>query len=107
MKNTVLTIPQCRERLVEIIQMCSDAATRRRLRALMPHLYRRPQHRRVRCESIAVTPKIVRTVRAFAAAHPRVSQKQMCIKFEINQARVSEILHGPRGVKTRWGRSPR
>lgn len=60
------------------------------------YMVRAPSVRRTRPRSQPITPEVVRAVRAKANNEPTWSLQQIANCFNINVARVSEILNGVR-----------
>jgi hypothetical protein len=84
------TIPQIRERLHELADLLGVPE----LHDLANETKRRSPPRRVRNESVPVTPALERAVRNVAKAKPHWSYRRIGEYFGINIGRISEILTG-------------
>jgi len=96
-----LTIPEIREMVQQLTAEGVQLARRQleinaRINALMQETYRR-SYTRTPVKSKSVTAVVRASVRAMAAANPGASHQEIAEAHNINQGRVSEILHGTRG----------
>jgi hypothetical protein len=64
------------------------------LDALVGQMIRRPFRGPRRVTSEPMTPEKRIEIRAFARAHPELTQTQIALALSVNQGRVSETLHG-------------
>lgn len=87
------TIPQIRERLVELAAVHSIPE----LADLAEETRRRFHGRKAPVRSFGITPELKAEVRAHAASHPKKHMRDIAQVFKIDQGRVSEILFGKRG----------
>jgi hypothetical protein len=87
-----MRIPEIRIRLHEI----ADERGIPELRELAEATRRRYHGRSARTVSETVTPELADEVRGFCAANPDIPEHRVCILFNLNQGRVSEILRGKR-----------
>ena len=98
---TKLTIPQIRDLISELADEGIKLARRQyeinlRINALMQETYRR-SYTRAPVKSKRITADVRASVRAMAEANPDMSHQEIGTAHNINQGRVSEILHGHRG----------
>lgn len=96
-----LTIPQIRKMVQQLTAEGAQLARLQleingRINALMQETYRR-SYTRTPTKSRRITDDVRASVRAMAAANPDASHQEIAEAHNINQGRVSEILHGPRG----------
>lgn len=86
-----MRIPQIRNRLRELSYLHSMPELDR----LADELDRR-KGARSPVASVPMTPELAAAIRAYAVAHPGVSQATIAEFFKVNQGRVSEALNGKR-----------
>lgn len=67
-----------------------------RLADLAEEIRRRPILKRADAVSAPMTPWLAEEIRAYADAHPDLSQLEIAETFNVNQGRVSEVLRGKR-----------
>lgn len=89
-----LTIPEVRDHLLLLAFKYDDPE----IAYLVSQLIRRPAIRRAPTVSVPLTPELARAIRAYAKAHPDMTEHQISVRFGVNQGRVSEALHGKRGT---------
>jgi DNA-directed RNA polymerase specialized sigma24 family protein len=97
---TKLTIPQIREEVQQLTTEGAKLARRQiqinaRIDALMQETYRR-SYTRAPTTSRRITADVRASVRRMAADFPDMSHQEIGTAHNINQGRVSEILHGKR-----------
>jgi len=83
------SIPELRERLYQL----ADETKIVELRYIADETYRNPQVRRAPNESAPLTPALAAEIRTFARANPRMSQRKIAQRFNVNPGRVSEALN--------------
>jgi hypothetical protein len=98
---TKLTIPQIREMISELTDEGIKLSRRQfeinsHINALMQETYRR-SYTRAPTTSRRITADVRASVRRMAADFPDMSHQEIGTAHNINQGRVSEILHGTRG----------
>jgi hypothetical protein len=87
-----MRIPEIRIRLHEI----ADERGIPELAELAEATKRRYHGRAAGTVSAPVTDALAEAVRAYCAAYPEMPEHRVCILFNLNQGRVSEILRGKR-----------
>ena len=97
---TKLTIPQIRERMIELANEQAALARRQidiahELEDLAHETYRR-QYTRAPVTSRRITNEVRASVRQMVQDHPDMPHQQIAEIHNINLGRVSEILHGKR-----------
>ena len=104
-----MTIPEVRAALVELIRRLDDRLDdlecgvqavrgfRDEITELIEQLRRRPAVTRAPITSQKATAALVRSIRAYHAAHPTATQHAIATYFHVNSGRVSEALAGKRG----------
>jgi hypothetical protein len=98
---TKLTIPQIRDLISELTDEGIKLSRRQfeinsHINALMQETYRR-SYSRAPVKSKRITADVRASVLAMAANNPDASHQEIGTAHNINQGRVSEILHGTRG----------
>jgi len=83
------TIPEIRARLREI----ADEYEIEELHDLADETYRRSPIRRASNRSAKLTPKLAEKIRKFVAKNPRLHQRDVAQRFNVNPGRVSEALN--------------
>jgi hypothetical protein len=87
------TIPQIRERLIEIgVERGIPEVIE-----LAEETKRRYHGRKGRTTAHQVTDELAARVRVFAMANPNLNNREIGARFKIDGGRVSEILFGKRG----------
>jgi hypothetical protein len=85
-----MTIPQCRDALVEI-------ASKYGISEIMPivkQVHRRRPVRKARARMRSLTPELIAEIRAHAAANPDANYTEVGARFYVNTGSVSEALAG-------------
>jgi len=93
-----MTIPEIRAALLAIANSlaikghCDDEA--RGIRKLVEELWRRPAVRQSRAKADPSTRKLRAQIRAYAAEHPDMLNREIGRVFNVDSGRVSEALAG-------------
>ena len=87
-----MRIPEIRDRLKEIAAESGISE----IAILADELTRRHPRKRAPIESTPFTPELAAQIRAYAAAHPNMTQVAVGKVFGVNQGRVSEATRGYR-----------
>jgi hypothetical protein len=87
-----MRIPDIQARLRDLAYMHSLPELDR----LADELRRRAPGARAPVASATMTPELAKAIRAYARAHPGVSQATIAQFFRVNPGRVSEALRGKR-----------
>lgn len=93
-----MTIPECRAALLSIANSlaiksgCTDEA--RGIRMIVKEMERRPAVKVARVKARPVTPELRNRIRAYAAAHPDMPNRDIGRVFGVDGGRVSEALAG-------------
>lgn len=87
-----MTIPQIADRLRQIASQTGNEE----LRHLASQLGRRRPVRKAEAISTPMSDEVADEIRAYAEAHPGLTQALIAIAFGVNQGRVSEALRGKR-----------
>lgn len=82
-------IPEIRNRLREI----ADNHAIEELHDLADEMYRNSPIRRARPSSANLTPELAEEIRAYAKRHPKMHQRDIAQKFNVNPGRVSEAMN--------------
>ena len=83
------TIPQIRTRLHEL----ADLHGIPELHDLAADTYRSSPVTRAAKTSVKLTPALAKQIRAYHARHPKLHQREVAHKFNVNPGRVSEALN--------------
>lgn len=83
------SIPEIRARLREL----ADEHDLEELHDLADETYRRSPIKRASNRSAKLTPKLAEKIRRYVAKHPRLHQRDVAQKFNVNPGRVSEALN--------------
>ena len=83
------TIPQIRARLREL----ADALQIPELHDLADDTYRNPPVTRARRRSVKLTAKLAADIRNYHKKNPKLHQRDIAHKFNVNPGRVSEALN--------------
>lgn len=83
------TIPEVRVRLREI----ADEFGIEELHVLADEMHRNSPVKRARARSAALTPKLADEIRKYAKKNPRLHQRDIAQKFNVNPGRISEALN--------------
>lgn len=87
-----MRVPDIQVRLRELaVSLCCSELDR-----LADQLNRRNSGRRSPAASVPMTSELAAAIRAYAVAHPGVSQATIAEFFKVNQGRVSEAINGKR-----------
>lgn len=89
MQNNKRTIPQIRARLREI----ADEYGIPELHDLADETYRNSPIRRAAVNSVRITPELAEQIRQYANQNPKLHQRDVAWKFNVNPGRVSEALN--------------
>lgn len=84
------TIPELRNRLREL----ADEHELDELHGIADEMFRNSPVRRAAPNSAALTPELAKKIRAFAAKNPKMHQREIAQKFNVNPGRVSEAMNG-------------
>lgn len=83
------TIPEIRARMREI----ADEHDLEELHDLADETYRNTPVKRASRKSATLTPELAAEIRAFVAKNPKLHQRDVAQKFNVNPGRVSEALN--------------
>lgn len=89
-----MRIPEIREELATITALLGELADR--MEGLTAELTRRSPVKRAKPTSNPMNPTLAKSIRAYAKANPKASQKEVANVFNVNPGRVSEVLRGKR-----------
>ena len=89
MANNKRGIPEIRSRLREI----ADELENEELHALADEMYRNSPVRRARPSSAPLTPELAEKIRDYAKRHPKMHQRDIAQRFNVNPGRVSEAMN--------------
>jgi hypothetical protein len=82
-------IPELRDRLREL----ADELDVEELHDLADEMYRNSPVRRARPQSAHLTPELAEEIRVFARKYPKMHQRDIAQKFNVNPGRVSEAMN--------------
>lgn len=82
-------IPEIRDRLREI----ADDLDIEELHDLADEMYRNSPIRRARPRSAHLTAKLAEEIRGYARKHPKMHQRDIAQRFNVNPGRVSEAMN--------------
>lgn len=82
-------IPEIRNRLREI----ADDLENEELHGLADEMFRNSPVRRARPSSVPLTPELAGKIRDFAKRHPKMHQRDIAQRFNVNPGRVSEAMN--------------
>ncbi|MGL5839923.1 MAG: hypothetical protein ACRCY3_15625 [Sphingorhabdus sp.] len=82
-------IPAIRDRIREI----ADESGIEELHDLVDEMYRNSPVRRAMPHSAHLTPELAEEIRIFARKHPKMHQRDIAQKFNVNPGRVSEAMN--------------
>jgi hypothetical protein len=82
-----MRLPEIQKRLRELSK---------EIKRLSDQIARRPSSTRGPRVSARMTPALRAQIKAYAKAHPGLSQMQIAERFNVNSGRVSETLRGKR-----------
>ncbi len=82
-------IPQIRDRLREL----ADELGVEELHDLADEMYRNSPVRRARTKSAHLTVELAHEIRIFALKNPKMHQRDIAQKFNVNPGRVSEAMN--------------
>lgn len=92
-----MRMPEIRE---ELLNIANDTRlpheVKHRLRHLADETKRRSSRGLKPYNAVPITPELAREIRNYHVDHPWTSQAEIAKRFNVNQGRVSEILHGKR-----------
>lgn len=83
------SIPQIRAQLREL----ADEHGLEELHELADETYRRSPIKRASNRSVPLTPRHAEKIRKYVAKHPKLHQRDVAQKFNVNPGRVSEALN--------------
>ncbi|RED16722.1 hypothetical protein [Parasphingopyxis lamellibrachiae] len=83
------SIPEIRARMREI----ADEYEIEELHDLADETYRNSPVKRASRKSASLTPELAEKIRAFVAKNPKLHQRDVAQKFNVNPGRVSEALN--------------
>jgi len=89
MSGNKRSIPEIRSRLREI----ADEWGINELHDLADETYRSSPVKRSENRSVHLTPELAENIRVYCAKHPRLHQRDVAQKFNVNPGRVSEALN--------------
>ncbi|GAA0468908.1 hypothetical protein GCM10009096_07280 [Parasphingorhabdus litoris] len=89
MSGNKRSIPQIRDRLREL----ADELNLEELHDLADEMYRNSPVKRARARSVHLTPELAEEIRVFVRKHPKLHQRDVAQKFNVNPGRVSEALN--------------
>lgn len=90
MKKNKRSIPEIRIRLREL----ADKHGIPELHDLANETYRSSPIKRASNQSAHLTPKLAEEIRQYVAQNPKLHQREVAQRFNINPGRVSEALNG-------------
>lgn len=82
-------IPELRDRLREI----ADEEGLGEIHDICDEMCRNSPIKRAANKSRPLTPALAKEIRAYVKKHPRLHQRDVAQKFNVNPGRVSEALH--------------
>jgi hypothetical protein len=82
-------IPEIRDRLREL----ADSEGLDELHDLADEMHRNSPIRRARPQSAQLTPQLAEEIRIYARKNPRMHQRDIAQRFNVNPGRVSEAMN--------------
>lgn len=89
-----MRLPEVREELRNLSTILADVS--RRMEVLACEISRRPMIKRAESHSARMTRELEAQIRAYALAHPELSQQVIGMIFNVHSGRVSEAVRGKR-----------